>query len=84
MPARSNPRHEFFCQNVAAGLSGAKALRQAGGGGTTAANGAYRLQQLPEVKARIDKPKQAIAALEVAQQRGDDRQWPGGSGRCPS
>jgi hypothetical protein len=44
MPALSNPRYETFCRNVAAGLSGAEALRQAGGGGTTAADGAYRLQ----------------------------------------
>jgi len=44
MPAFSNPRYETFCRNVAAGLSGAEALRQAGGGGTTAADGAYRLQ----------------------------------------
>jgi hypothetical protein len=53
MPALSNPRYEQFCQPVAAGMSGAEALRQAGGAGTTAATCAYRLQQRPEVKARI-------------------------------
>ena len=61
MPALSNPRHGTFRRNVAAGMSGAEALRQAGGGGATAANGAYRLQRRPEVKARIEEPKQVIA-----------------------
>ena len=60
MPALSNPRCETFCHNVAAGMSGAEALRQAGGGGTAAANGAYRLQR-PEVKARIQELKRAVA-----------------------
>ncbi len=61
MPALSKPRYKTFCRNVAAVMSGAEALRQVGGGGTTAANGAYRLQQRPELKARIEELKQAIA-----------------------
>ena len=52
-------------------MSGAEALRQARGGGTTAANGAYRLQQRPEATARIEEPKQAIA--EQAQAATTDR-----------
>jgi hypothetical protein len=47
MPALSKPRYDQFCQPVAAGMSGAEVLRQAAGGGTTAANGACRLQQRP-------------------------------------